>query len=69
MEIRLDGICLDCGDAEEMARFYASVFGWTETARDDVASRQGGTGWISMSGPRGAQPSRFRLSDGTSRRR
>jgi predicted enzyme related to lactoylglutathione lyase len=53
MEIRLGGICLDCGDAEEMARFYSAVFGWEETARDDVGSRQGGAGWISMSGPDG----------------
>jgi predicted enzyme related to lactoylglutathione lyase len=53
MDIRLVGICLDCSDAEEMARFYASVFGWKETARDDIASRQGGAGWISMSGPHG----------------
>lgn len=53
MDIRLSGICLDCKDAEEMARFYATVFGWEETARDDTSNRLGGTGWICMSGPDG----------------
>jgi catechol 2,3-dioxygenase-like lactoylglutathione lyase family enzyme len=53
MEIRLGGICLDCRDAEEMARFYSAVFGWEETARDDSDNRLGGCGWICMSGPAG----------------
>lgn len=53
VEIRLGGICLDCADAEEMARFYAAVFGWEEIGRDDDASRLGGDGWICVSGPAG----------------
>jgi catechol 2,3-dioxygenase-like lactoylglutathione lyase family enzyme len=51
--LRWEGICLDCADAEEMARFYSTVFGWTETLRDDPDNRLGGAGWIAMSGPDG----------------
>ena len=47
------GVCLDCSDAEEMARFYGDLFGWTVTARDAPDTRAGGSGWIAMSGPEG----------------
>jgi catechol 2,3-dioxygenase-like lactoylglutathione lyase family enzyme len=36
-----------------MAAFYGRVFGWQVTARDDDASRLGGSGWILLSGPDG----------------
>jgi catechol 2,3-dioxygenase-like lactoylglutathione lyase family enzyme len=57
------GICLDCGDAEEMARFYTEVFGWEVTARDAVDSRQGGAGWICMSGPPGGPSVSFQAEE------
>lgn len=51
--IRWDGVCLDCADAEVMARFYGAVLGWVVTARDDPDSRLGGSGWIAMRDPDG----------------
>src|SRR5262249_55233193 len=51
--LRWAGVCLDCRDAGQMARFYGELFGWTETARDEPSGRRGGTGWILMSGPDG----------------
>src|SRR5256885_16602054 len=48
VETRVMGICLDCEDAEQMADFYSTVFGWEVTARDDAETRMGGSGWISM---------------------
>jgi predicted enzyme related to lactoylglutathione lyase len=51
--IEWGGICLDCSDAEEMARFYGEVFGWEVTGRDEPDTRLGGAGWICMSGPAG----------------
>jgi catechol 2,3-dioxygenase-like lactoylglutathione lyase family enzyme len=46
MRIEWGGICLDCADAEELARFYTDVFGWKEVARD-------GPDWIHLDGPLG----------------
>lgn len=46
MRIEWGGICLDCRDAEELARFYTDVFGWKEVARD-------GPDWIHLEGPLG----------------
>jgi catechol 2,3-dioxygenase-like lactoylglutathione lyase family enzyme len=43
MRIEWGGICLDCADAEELARFYTEVFGWQEVARD-------GSDWIHLAG-------------------
>ena len=63
MEIRLSGICLDCGDAEELASFYAAVFGWEETARDNASTRRGGAGWICMSGPAGGPTVSFQAEE------
>lgn len=51
--IRWSGICLDCADAEEMARFYCSLLGWTERARDTPDTRLGGSGWIAIAPPDG----------------
>lgn len=50
---RWGGVCLDCGDAEAMARFYGELFGWQVDARDTPSDRLGGAGWIAMSGPEG----------------
>jgi catechol 2,3-dioxygenase-like lactoylglutathione lyase family enzyme len=61
--LTLGGICLDCRDAEEMARFYGAVFGWEVTARDDEETRQGGSGWICMSGPPGGPSVSFQAED------
>ena len=48
----LAGVCLDCGDAEAMARFYGALLGWEVTARDEPDDRLGGTGWIAVADPR-----------------
>lgn len=57
------GVCLDCADAEEMARFYGDVFGWEVTGRDSPDARLGGSGWICMSGPRGGPTVSFQAED------
>jgi hypothetical protein len=41
------GVCLDCADAGELARFYAALLGW-EIADGD------GAGWVSVRGPEGS---------------
>lgn len=51
--LRWSGICLDCADAEEMAQFYADVFGWQTVDRDEPPSRSGRAGWILMRQPDG----------------
>lgn len=51
--LRWSGICLDCADAEAMARFYGEVFGWQTIDRDEPSSRSGGAGWILMRQPGG----------------
>jgi catechol 2,3-dioxygenase-like lactoylglutathione lyase family enzyme len=51
--IQLAGVCLDCADAEEMARFYCDVLGWEITARDEPDTRVGGSGWIAIADPAG----------------
>ncbi|HVE93747.1 MAG TPA: VOC family protein, partial [Acidimicrobiales bacterium] len=57
------GICLDCRDAEAMARFYGDVFGWEVTARDAPEDRLGGSGWICMSGPPGGPSVSFQAEE------
>jgi catechol 2,3-dioxygenase-like lactoylglutathione lyase family enzyme len=42
----LTGVCLDCRDAEALARFYGRLLGWQEVARD-------GSDWILLSDPDG----------------
>jgi catechol 2,3-dioxygenase-like lactoylglutathione lyase family enzyme len=59
----LGGICLDCADAEAMARFYGEIFGWEVTGRDAPESRLGGAGWICMSGPPGGPSVSFQAED------
>ena len=47
MKIELGGICLDCRDAEELARFYSELLGWPEVYRDGpewIALRKGDFG-------------------------
>jgi predicted enzyme related to lactoylglutathione lyase len=61
--IRWGGVCLDCGNAEEMARFYGEVFGWAVTARDSPEDRLGGSGWIAMSGPGGGPTVSFQAEE------
>jgi predicted enzyme related to lactoylglutathione lyase len=58
-----EGLCLDCADADEMARFYGDVFGWEVTARDSPDDRAGGSGWILMSGPAGAPSLSFQAEE------
>lgn len=43
--IRWTGVCLDCADADELARFYGALFGW------EIAVRDGD--WIAMRDPAG----------------
>ena len=40
------GLCIDCGDAEEVAAFYRAVLGWEITASD-------GKGWMQLRDPKG----------------
>jgi catechol 2,3-dioxygenase-like lactoylglutathione lyase family enzyme len=61
--IRWGGVCLDCADAEAMAAFYARVFGWQVTARDNPEDRLGGSGWIAMSGPDGGPTVSFQAEE------
>jgi predicted enzyme related to lactoylglutathione lyase len=39
-------VTLDCGDADELAAFYAELFGWRITGRD-------GAGWVQVRDPAG----------------
>jgi predicted enzyme related to lactoylglutathione lyase len=56
-------VCLDCADAEAMARFYGELFGWEVTRRDGPDTRRGGVGWICMSGPRGGPTVSFQAEE------
>ena len=40
------GVCVDCADAGELARFYAELLGWEITGQD-------GDDWINMRDPAG----------------
>jgi predicted enzyme related to lactoylglutathione lyase len=44
-------VCLDCADAEEMARFYGELLGWEITARDG----EGNVAWILTRDPDGGR--------------
>lgn len=44
--VRWIGVCIDCADAESLARFYERLLGWPITARDGVA-------WIQLRDPAG----------------
>ena len=44
--VRWTGVCLDCADAQELADFYAELFGWEITSG-------AGTGWIQLGDPAG----------------
>jgi len=39
-------VCIDCGDAEQLADFYCRLLGWQVTARD-------GHGWVQARDPGG----------------
>ncbi len=43
---RWTGVCLDCRDGDELARFYEALLGWAITASD-------GRGWYQLSPPDG----------------
>lgn len=53
VEVRLGSICIDCGDAEELAIFYSRLLGWEIGARDTPQSRKGGAGWVALRNPSG----------------
>ena len=63
MTLRWTGICLDCRDAEEMARFYGQLLGWEVSGRDEPEDRLGGSGWISMRDPAGGVGLSFQAED------
>lgn len=44
--LRWTGVCLNCADADELARFYGRLLGWEISASD-------GAGWIQMRDPAG----------------
>lgn len=45
--LRWTGVCIDCGDAEQLADFYCRLLGWEVTASD-------GAGWVQARDPAGA---------------
>jgi catechol 2,3-dioxygenase-like lactoylglutathione lyase family enzyme len=51
--LRWSGLCLDCSDAEELARFYGEAFGLITLARDEPDEEWGGSPWILMGSPDG----------------
>lgn len=44
--LRWTTVCIDCGDAEELAGFYCRLLGWEVTAGD-------GAGWVKAGAPDG----------------
>lgn len=44
--LRWTGVCLDCGNADELARFYGALLGWEIAVRD-------GDDWITLRDPAG----------------
>ncbi len=60
---RWDGVCLDCADAEVMARFYGTLLGWEISARDSADDRLGGSGWIAMRNPAGGASLSFQAEE------
>jgi hypothetical protein len=48
-------VCLDCSDAQAMARFYGTLLGWTPTVTEP--------GWILMRDPNGATGLSFQQDD------
>jgi catechol 2,3-dioxygenase-like lactoylglutathione lyase family enzyme len=61
--LRWSGVCIDCLDAEELAQFYGTIFGWATIARDSSTDRTGGSGWILMSGPDGGPTVSFQAEE------
>jgi catechol 2,3-dioxygenase-like lactoylglutathione lyase family enzyme len=49
------GVCLDCADAEELARFYGRLLGWEITG--------GGGDWINMRDPAGGVGLNFQAEE------
>lgn len=43
--VRWTGVAIDCADADALGAFYAALFGWEITARDD--------GWLQLRDPGG----------------
>ena len=56
-------MCLDCADAEELAAFYGTLFGWEVTRRDTRHDREGGAGWINMRDPKGGVGLNFQAEE------
>lgn len=54
--LRWMGVCIDCSDVEELARFYGGLLGWEITARD-------GAGWINMRDPAGGVGLNFQAEE------
>ena len=50
-----NAVCLDCGDAEELAGFYGRLLGWEVHARDQ--------GWIQMADPAGGVSLNFQAEE------
>lgn len=53
--LRWMGVCLDCADAEELARFYGRLLGWEITG--------GGGDWINMRDPAGGVGLNFQAEE------
>ncbi len=54
--LRWTGVCIDCADAEELARFYGRLLQWEITARD-------GDGWVQIRDPAGGVGLNFQAED------
>jgi predicted enzyme related to lactoylglutathione lyase len=61
--IHWGGVCIDCADAEGLAKFYSRLLGWEITARDTPDTRAGGSGWISMRDPAGGVALSFQAEE------
>lgn len=52
--MRLGAVCVDCGDADELATFYSRLLGWEIGYRN--TNDPGGTGeagWVTLQSPEG----------------
>ena len=54
--MRWTTVCIDCGDAEELAAFYCRLLGWEVTARD-------GHGWLQARDPNGGVGLNFQADE------
>lgn len=59
----LDGVCIDCADADQLAEFYSRLLGWQIAFRDAPEDRKGGSGWVALRSPSGGIGLSFQAED------